>query len=66
MGSVVVCECGKREPFGPVGLKVVDEDAKVFLDFLIDPFRLSICLRMKGSRSVAFDLEEVVKVFHEF
>ncbi len=63
---IVMCECSERKPFHPVGLKVIDKHAEVFFNFLVSSFGLFIGLGMKGSRGVALDLEEVVKVFHEF
>ncbi len=53
------------EPFGPVILKVVDEDPEILLNFLVDSFSLSICLWVVGSGYVCLDLEQVIEVFHE-
>ncbi len=63
---IVVSEGSEREPFCPVGLEVINEHAKILLDLLVDPFCLSISLRVVGCREIAFYLEEVVEVFHEF
>ena len=57
MDSVVVGEFGHGYPLRPVILVVIEEDPEVLFQFLIDTFRLSICLRMEGRRGVVFDPE---------
>ncbi len=66
MRAIVVSEGGEREPFCPVSLEVINEHAKIFFNLLVDPFCLSISLRVVGCREVAFNLEEVIEVLHEF
>ena len=48
MDVVVVLEFRQGEEVRPVILPLIDEYLKVLLQFLIDPFRLSIPLRMIG------------------
>ncbi len=59
-------ELGKWKPVAPVGLSMVDEDLKVFLDFLIDSFCLAIRLQMEGCGCVGHDIEHPVEFLHEF
>ncbi len=56
MGVVVVSEDGEREPFYPIVLEMVDEDAKVFFNLLVDSFCLSICLWVPGGGCICLDL----------
>ncbi len=58
--TIVVCKLSEREPVAPVRLSVVDEDTKVFFDFLIDLFCLSVCLWVEGHESVRGDIEHSV------
>ena len=44
---------------------VVDEDAQVCLDLLIDSFRLSISLGVIRRGEVSFNAEQLVQVLHE-
>ncbi len=48
MCAIVVSEGSEREPFCPVGLEMINKHVKVFFDLLVDPFGLSICLRVVG------------------
>jgi len=54
-----VTELGYRQPFGPIILLLIDEDAKILLDILIHSLRLPISSWMKGGRSILSDAEEV-------
>ncbi len=47
--TIVVGEGSERKPFCPVGLKMINEHAKVLLDLLINLLSLSIGLRVIGS-----------------
>lgn len=44
---IIVLECCQRQPFGPVSLPMINEYPKVFLDFLIGAFCLSVSLWVK-------------------
>ena len=46
--SVVVGEFSHGYPLHPVVLMVIKEDHEILLQFLIDMFCLSICLRVEG------------------
>lgn len=59
-------EGGKGKPLSPIGLEMIDKDIEVLFDFLVDLFGLSIGLRMKGSQSIAFNLEKIIEIFYEF
>jgi hypothetical protein len=43
MDMVVVLELGHRQKVIPVVLSLVDEDAKILLQLLVDSFSLSVC-----------------------
>ena len=45
MNMVVVLELSHRQEVIPVVLSLIDEEAEVLFQFLIDPFCLPICLR---------------------
>ncbi len=63
--SVVVGELRQWEPVTPVGLSIVNKDSKVFFDFLVDLFRLSIGLQMECCGRVWHDVKHSVQFFHE-
>ena len=46
-------------------MMVVDVDPQVLFNFLIDPFSLSVCLRVIGRGEVYFNVQEPVQVLHE-
>ncbi len=56
MYAVIVSECHEGQPFNPVILKMVDEYSEVFLNLLIYPFCLAICLGMIGGGCICLDL----------
>jgi len=66
MLPVIVTELGYRQPFGPIILSLIDEDAKVLLDILIHSLCLSVSGRMKGGRSILFDAEESKQTLNVF
>jgi hypothetical protein len=66
MLPVIVTEFGYRQPFGPIILLLIDEDAKILLNILIHSLRLSISSRMKGGRSILSDAEEVKQIPNVF
>ncbi len=62
---VVMRELCERQPIGPIVLSVVNKDAEVLLDLLVNSFGLAICLRMPGGRCVGHDVEQSVELLHE-
>ncbi len=60
MCIVVMLEHCKSKPFDQVILAMVDKDAEVFFDFLIDSFSLFIGLRMENHRGIAFNLKQII------
>ena len=46
---VIVTELGYRQPFIPIVLLLIDEDAEVLFNILIHSFRLPVSSWMKGS-----------------
>ena len=52
---VVVGELRQGEECVPVVLSFSNEDLQVLFQFLVDPFRLSVCLRVVGGRRRGFD-----------
>ena len=65
MDSVVVGKLGHGYPLRPVILVVVEEDPEVLLQLFVDMLRLSIRLRVEGSRGVVFDSKRDVECSHE-
>ena len=65
MNLVVVGKLGDAEPVEPVVLVMVDEETEVLFQLLVDPFRLSIGLRVVRRGGVVLDAQELVKVRHE-
>ena len=62
---ISILEGGEQEPERPVCLSIVDEHPKIVLDFLVDPFCLSVCLWvMRGARS-PLDVKLFVQIFNE-
>ena len=55
LNLVIVRELSQGEPFRPNGLVVINENAQVLLDLLVDSFRLPICLRVVRRGGIAFD-----------
>ena len=62
---VVVLEFSQREEVSPVVLSLVDEDAKVLFQFLVDPFCLAISLGVICSCGSQFDTEHSVELLGE-
>ena len=62
---ISILEGGEGEPEQPVSLSVVDEHSEIVLDFLIDLFCLSICLRMVRGARRSFYVELLVQIFNE-
>ena len=62
---VVVLEFSQREEVSPVVLSLVDEDAKVLFQLLVDPFCLAISLGVICSRGSQFDTEHPVELSGE-
>ena len=52
---VVVRELRQREEVVPVVLPFSDEDSEVLFQLLVDPFRLSVCLRVVSGRRRGFN-----------
>jgi len=52
---VIVGELHQGEECVPVVLSFSDEDPQVLFQFLVDLFRLSVCLRVVGGRCHGFD-----------
>jgi hypothetical protein len=66
MDMIVVLELGHRQEIVPVILSVVDEDAKILLQLLVDLFGLPISLRVICSQSCNLDYQQVVQLTSEF
>jgi len=58
MGCVVICKLGDWQLGNPVILLIVDENAKVLFEDLVDSFGLAVGLRMISSRQIHLDVEE--------
>jgi hypothetical protein len=65
MDMVVVLELGHRQEIIPVILSLVDEDAKILLQLLVDSFGLPIRLRVVCSRSCNSDRQQAVQLASE-
>lgn len=59
MCRVVVREFCKGQEIGPIVLLVVDVDAKVLFEDLVNAFGLSIGLRVVSCGEVRFDIEQL-------
>ena len=62
---ISILEGGEGEPERPVSLSVVDEHPKIVLDFLVNPFCLSVCLWVMRGAGGSFDMELFVQIFNE-
>ena len=62
---VVVGKLRQGEECVPVVLSFSDEEPQVLSQFLVDPFRLSVGLRMVSSRRRGFDSQQSVRFLHE-
>jgi len=62
---VVVGELCEWKERVPVVLSFPDKDAYVLFQFLVNPFGLSVSLRMIGGRRGGFDPEQSVEFLHE-
>jgi hypothetical protein len=60
MDMIVVLEFRKRKEFVPVVLALIDKDTEILFEFLIDPLRLSVSLRVVCRGSRQFDSEKTV------
>ncbi len=60
VNAIVVSELSEGEPVAPVGLSVINEDAKVLFDFLVNLFGLSIGLWVEGHGCVWGNVEHLV------
>jgi hypothetical protein len=65
MDMIVVLELGHRQEIIPVILSLIDEDAKILLQLLIDSFGLPIRLRMIGRRGCDSDRQQAVQLSSE-
>ncbi len=65
MDAVVVGKLSEWEPIASVGLSMVDEDAEIFLYFLVNSFCLSVGLWVEGRGGVGSDVEHPVEFLHE-
>ena len=66
MDMVVILEFCQREEVCPVVLSLVDEYLKVLLQFLIDPFRLSVTLWVIGGGGRYLSPKYMVQLPSEF
>lgn len=57
--SVVVCELRERKKGDPIVLLIIDIDAKVLFEYLIDVFRLAVSFWVIRGGEVGFDMEEL-------
>jgi len=62
---VVVGELRQGEECVPVVLSFSDEEPQVLFQFLVDPFRLSVGLRMVSGRRRGFNSQQSVQFLHE-
>jgi len=62
---VVVGKLRQGEECVPVILPFSDEEPQVLFQFLVDPFRLSVSLRMVSSRRHGFNSLQSVQFLHE-
>ncbi len=63
--AVVVRELSQWEPVAPVHLSMIDKDLEIFLNLLIDSFRLSVHLWVECRRRVQSDVKHPVQLLHE-
>ena len=57
MRGVVVSKLSKWQEVAPIILLIIDVEAQVLLEDLVDALRLSICLRVIGGTQVRLDTE---------
>lgn len=62
---VVVAEFGKGQEVEPVVLLIVAISSEVLFKNSIDPFCLTVCLRVKGCRKKLLDLEDLAEFSSE-
>jgi len=62
---VVVGELRQGEECVPIVLSFSDEEPQVLFQFLVDPFRLSVGLRVVSGRCRGFDSQQSVQFLHE-
>jgi len=62
---VVVGKLRQGEECVPVVLSFSDEEPQVLFQFLVDPFRLSVGLRMVSGRRCGFNSQQSVQFLHE-
>jgi len=62
---IIVGELCQGEECVPVVLSFSDEDPQVLFQFLIDPFRLSIGLRVISGRRCGLNSQQSVQLLHE-
>ena len=60
LNLVVVGELGQRQPLSPVILVMVDEDAQVLFNLLIDAFSLSIHLEVISYERIVFNTQKLI------
>ena len=65
MDSVIVGEFGYREPVVPVVLPLVYKEAQELLNFLVDTFRLAVCLWVVGCQGRNFNPKYLAESSHE-
>ena len=61
MSSVVVRELGHRDPIDPIILVVIDVHPEVLFQFLVDPFGLTVSLRMVGHGRIVLGPQSVIE-----
>ena len=66
MNLVVVLEFGKWQEPHPIILSLVGEELEIWIQFLVDPFHLSISLRVVGCDSCQLNSEQPVEFPGEF
>ena len=58
----VILELSKREEVHPVNLPLVDEEAKVLFQLLVDSFRLAVSLWVEGCSRGKLDSKKAVEL----
>ena len=66
MDMVVILKLCKREKVVPVVLPLINKEVEKLLQLLIDPFRLSISLRVVRGSGCQFNSEESVQFLCKF
>ena len=62
---IVVGEFHQREEHVPIVLSFSNKDPQVLFQFLVDPFCLSVSLRVVGGRHRSFNSQQSVQLLHE-